>query len=151
MPSSALKMPPRADVLADASYLFALVVERHAGHGLATAWFDRQRAGFRLRICRMVQVSFLRLLTHPAAMGGDPLAPAEAWGLYAGLLADPHIGFHHEPPGLARAWIGLAAGSSAPAGTSYLAAFALRSGLSVVTFDAAFAAIPGLTTEVLGA
>jgi len=97
----------------------------------------------------MVQVSFLRLLTHPASMDGQPLTPADAWALYAGLLADPNIGFHHEPPRLARTWLSLARDIDAPPGSLYLAAFALESGLSLVTLDPVYATIPGIPAEIV--
>ncbi len=138
------------DVLADLSFLFALANERHADHPIATAWFDRQPAGFHLRICRIVQVAFFRLLTHPDAMDAEPLSATEAWALYAGLLADPNIGFCHEPPDLAQSWIPLAKNPAHPAQAMYLAAFAIRSDLSIVTLDPAFTTIPGLQAEVLG-
>ncbi len=149
MPSSPPRTPLPTDALADPGFLFALANERHADHSRATAWFDRQPAGFRLRICRMVQISFLRLLTLPASMDGAPLSPPDAWALYAGLLADPNIGFHHEPPGLTRSWLNLALDTPAPPSALYLAAFALESGLSLVSLDPVYATIPGIRSEVL--
>lgn len=148
MPSSPPRTPRPADALADPGFLFALANERHAEHPCAAAWFNRQPAGFRLRICRMVQVSFLRLLTHAGAMDGAPLSAPDAWALYAGLLADPNIGFHHEPPRLARTWLALAHDTAAAPSLLYLAAFAMESDLSIVTLDPAYSAIPGVCAEI---
>lgn len=149
MPSSPPRTPRPTDALADPGYLFALANERHADHALAADWFGRQAAGFRLRICRMVQLAFLRLLTHPVAMDGHALSPAAAWTLYAGLLADPNIGFHHEPPDFPRFWLALATETEAPPPATYLAAFALRSELTLVTLDPVFATIADLHAEIL--
>ena len=149
MPSCPPRTPRPADALADPGFLFALANERHAEHADAAAWFSRQPAGFRLRICRVVQVSFLRLLSHPAAMDGAPLSSPDAWTLYAGLLADPNIGFHHEPPQLTRTWLSLARDITAAPSVLYLAAFALESELSIVTLDPAYTTIPGLEAKVV--
>ena len=149
MPSSLPRTPRPTDALADPSFLFALANERHTDHPHATAWFDRQPAGFRLRICRMVQIAFLRLLTHPDAMDGSPLSAPDAWTLYAGLLADPNIGFHHEPAHLAPTWLHLARDTSAPPSVLYLAAFAIESDLSIVTLDPAYTTIPGLQANLI--
>lgn len=149
MPSSPPRTPRPTDALADPGFLFALANERHTAHPHAALWFDQQPAGFRLRICRMVQIAFLRLLTHPSAMDGAPLSSSDAWALYAGLLADPNIGFHHEPRQLAPTWLTLARDTSAPPCVLYLAAFALESGLSIVTIDPAYTTISHLNANLI--
>ena len=95
MPSSLPRTSPPTDAIADVGFLFALANERHASHPQAAAWFNQQAPGFQLRICRPVQIALFRLLTHPDAMGGTPLSVPETWNLFAGLLADPNIGFLH--------------------------------------------------------
>jgi hypothetical protein len=136
------------DVLVDVNVLFALVNERHAFHERACAWLDGQESGFRLRVCRVVQMGLIRLLCNGAAMDNDPLSLPAAWKVYADLVTDPSVAFLAEPRGVLPVWIRLCEpyGASPKVLTdAYLAAIALQSGLPMASFDDGFDNFPGLS------
>lgn len=135
------------DVLVDVNVVFALVIERHAFHKRVCTWLDGQEAGFRMRVCRVVQMGMIRLLCNGAAMDADPLTLPAAWKVYAELATDPSVAFLPEPKGVLPAWIRFCdpTGASPKVLTdAYLAAMALQAGLPLASFDAAFARFPGL-------
>jgi len=137
------------EVIVDVNVVFALVNERHAFHPRACAWVDAQESGFRLGICRQVQVGLLRLLCNSAAMAGDPLSLPEAWQVYADLISDPAVGFVPEPGGFQADWIAFCqpyGASPKVVSDAYLAAIALRLGRPLATFDHDFRNFPGLVT-----
>ena len=53
-------------------------VGRHVHHRIAAPWLDQQTDD--LLLCRVTQMSLLRLLSNPAIMGDDGAAPAVAHG-----------------------------------------------------------------------
>ena len=135
------------DALADVNVVFALVNERHSFHVRACRWLDAQPAGFRMGICRQVQMALIRLLCSTAAMAGDPLTLPEAWTVYAGLIRDPAMGFVPEPKGFQALWIGLCqpyGASPKVLSDAYLAGVAITSGLPLATFDKDFRNFPGV-------
>jgi hypothetical protein len=103
--------------------------------------------------CRITQMGFLRLLTNRNVMANDPLKPADAWKLFDELLTVDSIDFVHEPSGLEDAW--RKAAKNYPSGPNswtdaYLGAFATAAGMTVATFDKAFAKRPGVPARLLG-
>jgi toxin-antitoxin system PIN domain toxin len=135
------------DALVDVNVLFALVNERHAFHARACSWLDGQEPGFRMRVCRVVQMGLIRLLCNGAAMDNDPLTLPEAWKVYAGLATDPAVAFFPEPKGLLPVWIRLCEPHGAAPKVltdAYLAAMAIQAGLPLASFDTGFARFPGL-------
>ena len=139
------------DAVADINVVFALLNERHAFHERACGWLDAREPGFRLRICRPVQMTLIRLLCNAAAMDGDPLTLPEAWKLYARLMGDPSVAFLSEPDALLPVWIHLCQpfGASPKVLTdAYLAAMAICTDLPLASFDSDFLQYPGL--EVIG-
>ncbi len=146
------KAPATHEFLADVNVLFALVNQRHAFHLSATRWFDRQPPGFKLFVCRIVQMGLLRLLTNQAAMDGAPLTLPEAWKLYGQLMGTPSLSFIQETESFLGHWVHFCTpyGASPKILTdAYLAALAVSSGLTLVSFDRDFANFSRLTLELL--
>jgi uncharacterized protein len=119
----------------------ALTWHGHIHHSVAAGWFARLEDDARLCFCRVTQLSFLRLLTTQAVMRSDVRSQAEAWRVYDQWLDDPRVGFLDEPDGLEQT-LRSHSHPKHPApkdwADAYLLAFALVSGLRLVTFDQAF-------------
>jgi uncharacterized protein len=131
----------------DVNVWVALTYRGHQQHVPAAAWFGRltnETVGF----CRLTQLSFLRLLTHPAVMQEDVRTQREAWEVYDRLVGDPRVAFYPErdPDALSHEFRKLTAtGQFAPQQwpDAYLAAFARAEDLILVTFDRALGKLAG--------
>ncbi|MEI6415619.1 MAG: TA system VapC family ribonuclease toxin [Pseudomonadota bacterium] len=94
--------------------------------------------------CRSTQQSFLRLASTPAllkAYGAEGLTNRDALVALAALLALPQVCEREEPPGVFALWHRLATCDTASPKVwmdAYLAAFAIVSGLRMVTLDRDF-------------
>jgi toxin-antitoxin system PIN domain toxin len=138
----------------DVNVWLALAYRGHQHHPIASAWFDKLRAegaGF----CRFTQLAFLRLLTHPAIMRDEVKTQQEAWKAYDQLASDARVSFYSEtePERVAAAWRALTAGSRfahQQRPDAYVAAFAIASGLTLVTFDKALGKLAGKRCLLLG-
>jgi toxin-antitoxin system PIN domain toxin len=128
--------------LCDSNVLVALVAGRHLHHARALAWFEGFSPDDSLAICRMTQLSFLRLITTQAVMQADTCSNTEAVAVLATLQSDARIEWiAHEPAGLARTWMNHSSlGQSAPKlwMDAYLVAFAMCAQVRFVTFDRGF-------------
>jgi toxin-antitoxin system PIN domain toxin len=127
--------------LADSNVWLALTVDRHAYHSDALTWFDRIAERHAACFCRMTQLSFLRLCTAKIFLKEDALTNAKAIETYRAFRADPRVGWADEPADLDAVWFDLGRlPSSSPKRwmDAYLAAFARRSGMRLVTFDHGF-------------
>jgi len=119
----------------------ALAYEGHQHHASAVAWFgelNQDTANF----CRLTQLGFLRLLTHPTVMREDVRSQSEAWLAYDLLLRDARVSFQAEidPEQLESTLRKLTSSSRASSRQwpdAYLAAFAVSADLTLVTFDRA--------------
>jgi uncharacterized protein len=141
--------------LVDSNVWLALTLFEHVFHDEASRWMETIRGSEELLFCRSTQQSFLRLLTTAAVfqqLDVPPLTNAEASSVYAELLADSRIAFAEEPNQLEPLWFKLAA-SGRPSPKvwmdAYLAAFAISSGLQLVTMDIGFKQYEGLDVLVL--
>jgi uncharacterized protein len=131
----------------DINVWVALTYGSHRQHVIAASWFDRlmsQTAGF----CRLTQLSFLRLLTHPAIMQDEVKTQREAWKVYDQLCDDSRVTFYPErdPDAVENEFRGLTATAQfAPQQwpDAYLAAFARAEDLILVTFDRALSKLAG--------
>lgn len=128
----------------DINVWVALTYQGHQHHSIAATWFNslRERAGF----CRLTQIGFLRLLTHPSIMLDEMKTQSEAWRAYDQLMADSRVVFHSEPEleGLEREFRSLTTSSRSSSRQwpdAYLAAFARVAGLTLVTFDRALSKV----------
>lgn len=141
--------------LADSNVWLALAISAHGHNQLASKWLLGQPARKEVVFCRLTQLSLLRLLTTNAVFnpyGSAPMTNTEAQQFYAGLLADPRVGFAPEPPGLEPHWDRLARRMSASPKLwmdAYLAAFAIAGGHQLITIDTAFRQFDGLDLLVL--
>jgi len=73
----------------------ALAYRGHLHHPTASAWFERLEAEEAI-FCRFTQLSFLRLLTHPAVMRDEVKTQQEAWKAYDQLSSDARVRFFSE-------------------------------------------------------
>lgn len=129
-------------LLPDINVWIALTCDGHVHHHRARDWFAGLEQSARLFFCRISQLGFLRLLTNEKVMGGaDVKSQEEAWRAYDRWLEDDRVSLLDEPVELEPLFRGLA-NSRHPAVTnwtdSYLAAFAVASRLTLVTFDQDF-------------
>ena len=123
----------------DINVWIALAYEGHEHHRTAAAWFadlDGDNAYF----CRLTQLGFLRLLTHPTVMRRDVRNQAEAWQAYDVLQFDERVWFQEEADAeqvesVLRRLTSTGRSSSKQWPDAYLAAFAESAGLTIVTFD----------------
>jgi toxin-antitoxin system PIN domain toxin len=126
-------------ILLDVGVWLAAVWARHVHHRTVATWFDQQTESFAL--CRVTQMSLMRLLSNEAVMGHDALSRFEAWNLFDQLRADDRILWADEPVHLEPVWRALSArdDKSHKLWTDdYLAAFAQAGGLSLATLDQQF-------------
>lgn len=125
----------------DVNVWLALTYERHVHHSAAKKWFESLDESVRLFFCRITQLGLLRLLTTEAVMGREEvMGQAAAWEAYGSWLRDDRVSFLAEPPGLEdtfRTMSHLRRPAPKDWADSYLAAFALVSDLTLVTFDQA--------------
>jgi len=123
-------------MLPDVNVWLALVWDGHRQHERARAWFEG-RAGMRY-FCRVSQMGLLRLLTQPAVMGEDVLSQQGAWQVYETLRSEAGCSLRAEPAGVESTWKTLSSREETAHRRwtdDYLTAFAMESGLELVTFD----------------
>lgn len=85
--------------LVDTNVWLALLDEDHVHHANSKPWI-RSVAPEQALLCRVVQLSLLRLLTNSPAMRGSPRSPVQAWGAVGVLLPDERVVDSPEPSGL---------------------------------------------------
>jgi uncharacterized protein len=128
-----------SSVFPDLNVWIALSSTRHAHHLKAADWLHSADE-VRLAFCRYTQLGFLRLLTTQAVMGDDTLSQIEAWHEYDQWLKTGLVVVLEEPRLLEETFRSHTEGRrSSPKEWSdaYLAAFAIASGIRLVTFDRA--------------
>jgi uncharacterized protein len=138
-------------LLLDVNVWVALTFDKHPNHPSAKSWFDAMTTEVCF-FCRTTQQGFLRIATNQKAMGLNALTLDEAWAAYDAFLGDPRVAFAIEPAGLEAYWRAFTKGGTFSThvwNDAYLAAFALASGLVVVTFDRGFAKFAGARSTIL--
>ena len=143
-------MPGSGDLL-DANVWLALAVEAHTHHERARTYWEQEAAPV-AAFCRVTQMAFLRLLTNPAVMGAQVLTPPAAWAKMLDFIHLPEVELVAEPLGIDDMWERYStAGRLSPNlwTDAYLAAFAVRAGLRLVSFDKGFSRFEGLTPLTL--
>lgn len=123
-------------ILVDVGVWLAAIWGRHAQHRVARRWFDEQSDD--LILCRVTQMSLLRLLSNPAIMREDTVSRSEAWRVIDRLWSDNRVLWAEEPDHLEAVFRAISArnDSSHKLWTDdYLAAFAQASGASMATLD----------------
>jgi len=135
--------------LLDVNVWLALAFEVHGKHRTALRFFDSAPVDS-CAWCRLTQQGFLRLATNPSVFGEQALTLEQAWSCYDQLLMDERVLYLDEPPTVEASWRGYTSTRSRSPkvwNDAYLAAFALESGLEIVTFDRGFRGYDG--TKVL--
>jgi toxin-antitoxin system PIN domain toxin len=123
----------------DINVWLALTYEAHSHHITARTWLSGAEH-LRLFFCRHTQLGLLRLLSAEAIMGEDAMNQADAWNAYDRWIEDDRVEFIEEPPDLEpvfRRMSQLQRPAPKDWADSYLAAFAIASQLTIVTFDRA--------------
>jgi len=136
--------------LADINFWLALTFKKHPHSPSAWNWMDGQ-GPTTCFLCRMTQQGFLRLATNAKAISA-PLTHHQAWQAYDKFLSDERIEFLEEPPDIETAWRRYSIGlqySPKVWNDAYLAAFADRWRLKILTFDKGFTAYQDLSVELL--
>jgi toxin-antitoxin system PIN domain toxin len=127
--------------LCDSNVFIALTVEAHSAHDAALSWLRTLVLGDTLGFCRMSEMSFLRLLTQKIAEGYKPLKNEEAVKKLKQWKALAFVEVCSEPLSMESDWLRLAGiGQPAPKRwmDAYLAVFAMRAGMRLVTLDGDF-------------
>lgn len=137
--------------LLDVGVWLAAVWGRHRHHSAVVSWFDQQTDG--VILCRVTQMSLLRLLSNPAVMGADVVSRGVAWSVVDQLRADSRVRWAEEPSHLEPVWRALSAwddNSHKLWTDDYLAAFAQAADLTCATLDRGFVRrYPSVRVEVL--
>ncbi len=142
--------------LCDVNVWLALALSKHVHHRAVRQWFQSVEEPGAVVLCRATQQAMLRLLTNAAVLapyGNPPLSNAQAWAACDAFLADDRVSLHTtEPAQLGAHWKRFALRETASPKLwmdAYLAAFAVASGLRLVTTDSAFRQFAGLDVLVL--
>jgi toxin-antitoxin system PIN domain toxin len=123
-------------ILVDVGVWLAAVWGRHAKHHVAARWFDDQSDD--LILCRVTQMSLLRLISNPTVMGPDAVTRSEAWRVIDQLWSDDRVLWADEPDQIEAVFRAISARSDTSHKLwtdDYLAAFAQASGASLATLD----------------
>ena len=123
-------------ILVDVGVWLAAIWGRHVHHLVARRWFDEQSED--LILCRVTQMSLLRLISNPVLMGEDVVTRSEAWRVIDQLWLDNRVLWADEPDQMEAVFRAISARSdhSHKLWTDdYLAAFAQASGASLTTLD----------------
>jgi len=123
----------------DINVWVALAYRGHQHHPVASSWFDGLKSGT-AGFCRLTQLGFLRLLTHPLVMRDEVKTQLEAWNAYDLLASSSRVDFYSEPnsddiEGELRSLTATDRFAPQQWPDAYLAAFAKVAGLMLVTFD----------------
>jgi uncharacterized protein len=137
--------------LVDVNVVVALLVADHVHNSLARKWFD-MLAAEEAGICRFVELAVVRLLGNRHVMGSLALTAAEGWRVVRELSEDERILYLDEPAGIEPLLTDLLEYSVAAGklvSDAYLAAFAIASSRTLLTFDADFRRFRGLRLKLL--
>lgn len=123
-------------ILVDVGVWLAATWGRHARHRIARQWFEEQSDD--LILCRVTQMSVLRLISNPVIMGEDVITRSEAWRIIDQFWSDNRVLWAEEPDHLEAVFRAISAqndNSHKLWTDDYLAAFAQASGASLATLD----------------
>jgi len=123
-------------ILLDVGVWLAASWGRHIHHGVAATWFDHQEEN--LAMCRVTQMSLLRLLSNPGVMSEDVISRGDAWRVIDQLRADARVIWAEEPAQLEAVWRAISARDETSHKLwtdDYLAAFAQSAGATLATLD----------------
>lgn len=133
--------------LGDINFFLALKASTHPNYSAANGWFGGLTGTDKVCFCRSTEQGFLRLLTAARFFGPDVSTNLEAIQHYNELRGHDRIAFAIEPQNLLPKWFefsGVRTASPKIWMDAYLAAFAVLSDMTFVTFDKGFARYEGL-------
>jgi toxin-antitoxin system PIN domain toxin len=139
--------------LVDVNVVLALLADGHDHHQIAVVWFDSMAAGEAV-LCRIVQLSLIRLLENRTIMGDKARSASDAWRLIEELLRDQRIDFIGEPSQIDSVFpvmLRYRIPTNKLIADAWLAAFAIASSSRLVTFDTGFRQFKGLDLYLLKA
>jgi len=123
-------------ILLDIGVWLAASWGRHIHHDRAAGWFNQQEDD--LAMCRVTQMSVLRLLSNRGVMRQDAISRGEAWRVIDQLRADERVRWAEEPTALEAVWRAISARDQTSHKLwtdDYLAAFAQAAGATLATLD----------------
>ena len=129
-------------ILVDVGVWLAATWGRHAHHRVARQWFDEESDD--LILCRVTQMSLLRLITNSAILGEDAVTRSGAWRIVDQIWSDDRVLWAEEPDQLKAVFRAISArddNSHKLWTDDYLAAFAQAIGASLVTLDTKLEAV----------
>ncbi len=138
--------------LIDANVLLALLSRNHAHHAVARSWY-RGLGDAEFGLCRLVQLTVVRLLATKRVMGEAVMPVSAGWGVLGDLAEDSRVVFVGEDAETERVLPTMwryAQPTPQLVNDGYLAALALSTGRRLATFDQGFREFPGLGVTVLG-
>lgn len=139
--------PPIKQFIVDVNLWFAWLLSDNSKHLDAKKWFATLQPEQAV-LCRVVQLSVVRLLSDARIMGPNSKpSPQKAWSLVCAICEDERVVFAPEPEN----WQGefprfLTDPRPAPKliADAYLAAFAMAGGYRLASFDSGFKQFKGL-------
>lgn len=137
--------------LPDINVWLALAFESHQHHATALSWFDSLSDEVCF-FCRLTQLGFLRLSTNRSVFADEALTMDGAWQAFDLFSSDFRIAYGPEPAMLIEQWRNYTQGrqfSPKVWNDAYLAAFAQKAGMRVVTFDRGFENFENLECLIL--
>ena len=137
--------------LADINVWVAIAHQAHVHHEPARDWFHSLGPD-ELFLCRLTQMGLLRLLTNHHVLGDQVKSQTEAWKVLDEFCRNARVQYIDEPGGVTGVFRQLTQGqlpSSKAWPDAYLGAVAVRSGLTVATFDKDFPTL-GVPALLLG-
>jgi toxin-antitoxin system PIN domain toxin len=135
----------------DVNVWVALILAEHTHASRARRWVESAAAD-KLALCRVTQMSLLRLLTNSHVMSKDVFHAKDAWHVFDRLLKETNIFFAVEPPDIDYWWRELTAAGRTGSNSwtdAYLAAFAQAAGYTLVTFDRGFEGYKSIPLRIL--
>ena len=135
----------------DVNVWLALLNANHTHHEQTLRWYEGIAPG-EGGLCRVAQVSLIRLLSTKAVMGSGAIPASTAWLRVQELLEDERVQFLEEPPGFDLLWPTLfryRQPTPGLVGDTYLAAFAMAGNHKLVTRNQGFREFQGLEVEIL--
>lgn len=145
----------RGGCLFDSSVWVAITFSSHPAHATALSALAEKSVDRPACFCRATQQSFLRLITTPtilAAYGATAMTNSDAVRVHDELRALANVAYRVEPSDIESAWPKLAGRATASPKLwmdAYLAAFAMKADLTLVTTDTGFRQFDDLNATVL--
>ena len=145
----------RGGYLFDSGVWVAITFSSHPAHDMALSALAEASVDRPACFCRAAQQSFLRLITTPtilAAYGATAMTNSDAVRVHDELRALANVAYRPEPSDIESSWPKLAARPTASPKLwmdAYLAAFAMKADLTLVTTDSGFRQFDDLNATVL--